>query len=205
MNAYANYPLLVGQQTNLYKCVLTNTFDLASVENGYIGILCPESIYDDPKGQPLRRELYKRLRYHFQYQNELRLFAEVHHHTVYGDQLLGPRRSSSPRFASLSNLFHPNTVDACFAHDGHGECGGIKDKNGNKFVDPSDRLIQVDASPGQFVLELLVKCTQVLHHLNLLFDIHMGKFFNSFADIIAHGLVGNGFFLQIQQFIGGKP
>lgn len=131
MNAYANYPLLVGQQTNLYKCVLTNTFDLASVENGYIGILCPESIYDDPKGQPLRRELYKRLRYHFQYQNELRLFAEVDHHTVYGDQLLGPRRSSSPRFASLSNLFHPNTVDACFAHDGHGECGGIKDKNGN--------------------------------------------------------------------------
>lgn len=130
MNAFANYPLLVGQQTNLYKCVLTNTFDLASAENGYIGILCPESIYDDPNGKPLRRELYKRLRYHFQYQNELRLFAEVHHHTVYGDQLLGPRRSSSPRFASLSNLFHPNTVDACFAHDGHGDCGGIKDKEG---------------------------------------------------------------------------
>ena len=130
MNAFANYPLLVGQQTNLYKCVLTNTFDLASAENGYIGILCPESIYDDPKGQPLRRELYKRLRYHFQYQNELRLFAEVDHHTVYGDQLLGPRRSSSQHFASLSNLFHPNTVDACFAHDGHGDCGGIKDKEG---------------------------------------------------------------------------
>lgn len=79
MNAFANYPLLIGQQTNLYKCVLTNTFDLASAENGYIGILCPESIYDDPKGQPLRRELYKRLRYHFQYQNELRQKAEVHH------------------------------------------------------------------------------------------------------------------------------
>lgn len=130
MNAYANYPLLVGQQTNLYKCVLTNCFDLASEDKGYIGILCPESIYDDPKGQPLRKELYKRLRYHFQYQNELRLFAEVDHHTVYGDQLFGPRRSSSPRFASLSNLFHPNTVDACFAHDGHGTCGGIKDKEG---------------------------------------------------------------------------
>ncbi|MGL5958436.1 MAG: Eco57I restriction-modification methylase domain-containing protein, partial [Phocaeicola sp.] len=25
MNAYANYPLLIGQQTNLYKCVLTNS------------------------------------------------------------------------------------------------------------------------------------------------------------------------------------
>ena len=105
--------------------------DLASPTNGYIGLLTPESIYDDPNGQPLRRELYKRLRYHFQYQNELRLFAEVHHHTVYGDQLLGPRRSSSPRFASLSNLFHPSTVDGCFTHDGHGMCGGIKDENGN--------------------------------------------------------------------------
>lgn len=142
MSAYCNYPLLVGQQTNLYKCVLENAMDMASESNGYIGLLTPESIYDDPKGQPLRRELYKRLRYHFQYQNELRLFAEVDHHTVYGDQLLGPRRSSSPRFASLSNLFHPSTVDACFAHDGHGLCGGIKDEDGNWNTKPHrDRIV----------------------------------------------------------------
>ena len=144
MNAFCNYPLLVGQQTNLYKCVLENAMDMASESNGYIGLLTPESIYDDPKGQPLRRELYKRLRYHFQYQNELRLFAEVDHHTVYGDQLLGPRRSSSPRFASLSNLFHPSTVDACFAHDGHGLCGGIKDENGNWNTKPHhDRIVTI--------------------------------------------------------------
>lgn len=142
LNAYCNYPLLIGQQTNLYKCVLENTMDLVSPTNGYIGLLTPESIYDDPNGQPLRRELYKRLRYHFQYQNELRLFAEVHHHTVYGDQLLGPRRSSSPRFASLSNLFHPSTVDGCFTHDGHGMCGGIKDENGNWNTKPHrDRIV----------------------------------------------------------------
>lgn len=144
MSAYCNYPLLVGQQTNLYKCVLENAMDMASEDNGYIGLLTPESIYDDPKGQPLRRELYKRLRYHFQYQNELRLFAEVHHHTVYGDQLLGPRRSSSPRFASLSNLFHPSTVDACFVHDGHGLCGGIKDEDGNWNTKPHrDRIVTI--------------------------------------------------------------
>lgn len=143
MSAYCNYPLLVGQQTNLYKCVLENAMDMASEDNGYIGLLTPESIYDDPKGQPLRRELYKRLRYHFQYQNELRLFAEVHHHTVYGDQLLGPRRSSSPRFASLSNLFHPSTVDACFAHDGHGLCFGKK-KNGKWNTEAhKDRIINI--------------------------------------------------------------
>ena len=145
MNAYCNYPLLLGQQTNLYKCVLENAMDMASEDKGYIGLLTPESIYDDPKGQPLRRELYKRLRYHFQYQNELRLFAEVDHHTVYGDQLLGPiRRSSSPCFASLSNLFHPSTVDACFAHDGHGLCGGIKDEDGNWNTKPHrDRIVTI--------------------------------------------------------------
>lgn len=130
LNARANYPLLAGQKTNLYKCVLENCMSLASEERGYIGLLCPEGIYDDPKGQPLRRELYKRLRYHFQYQNEMRLFAEVDHHTMYGDQLLGPRRSSSIRFQSIHNLFHPSTVDACFAHDGSGACGGIKDEQG---------------------------------------------------------------------------
>lgn len=144
LNSVCNYPLLIGQKANLYKCVLTNCMDLASADKGYIGILCPEGIYDDPKAQALRRELYKRLRYHFQYQNELRLFAEVHHHTVYGDQLLGPVRSSSPRFASLSNLFHPSTVDACFAHDGHGLCGGIKDENGNWNTKPHrDRIVTI--------------------------------------------------------------
>lgn len=124
LNAYCNYPLLVGQKTNLYKCVLTNSFDLVN-EHGYIGLLLPETVYDDPRGQLLREEMYCRLRFHFQYQNELRLFAEVDHHTVYGSQLFGSR-SSSPNFLSIHNLYHPNTVDACFAHDGHGICGGIK-------------------------------------------------------------------------------
>ena len=128
LNAYCNYPLLVGQQTNLYKCVLTNGFELVN-EQGYIGLLHPETVYDDPNGQPLRKEMYHRLRYHFQYQNEFRLFAEVDHHTLYGDQLFGPR-SSSPNFLSIHNLYHPNTVDACFAHDGYGQCQGLKDENG---------------------------------------------------------------------------
>jgi hypothetical protein len=55
MNTISLYPLLVGQKNNLYKCVLENSFSLISSE-GYVGILCPETIYDDPKGQPLRKE-----------------------------------------------------------------------------------------------------------------------------------------------------
>lgn len=130
MNAHCNYPLLDGQQTNLYKCVLENGFSQMA-PNGFMGLLHPETIYDDPKGQPLRREVYPRLRYHFQYANELCLFAEVDHHTKYGTQVYGsPQNSIS--FYSIHNLFHPATVDGCFTHDGHGICGGIKDES-NKW------------------------------------------------------------------------
>ena len=142
MNAYANYPLLVGQQTNLYKCVLENSFDHVNNE-GYIGLLTPESIYTEPKGQPLRKVLYEHLQYHFQYQNELKLFAEVHHHTEYGGQLLHGRRSSPPRFASISNLFTPATVDACFANDGHGLVGGKKVNGQWNTAAHRDRIVEI--------------------------------------------------------------
>lgn len=154
MNAKCNYPLLEGQQTNLYKCVLVNTFDLVN-EQGFIGLLTPESIYDDPKGQPLRKELYARLQYHFQYQNELNLFAEVDHHTKYGGQLLRGHRSSPPRFASINNLYTPNTVDACFAHDGHGICGGIKDEDGKWNTNAHKKRIVYVGEPELKVLSQL--------------------------------------------------
>ena len=129
MNAMGNYPLLIGQQTNLYKCVLENGFTMMN-NDGFMGLLHPETVYDDPNGQPLRKEIYKRLRYHFQYTNELSLFAEVHHCTKYGEQIYGAHREVID-FLSIHNLFHPNTIDACFIHSGNGLCGGIKDDNGN--------------------------------------------------------------------------
>jgi len=141
MNAYCNYPLLVGQQTNLYKCVLENGFSMMS-DKGFMGLLHPETVYDDPKGQPLRKEVYPRLRYHFQYTNELCLFAEVHHCTKYGEQIYGSHKDETD-FLSIHNLFHPSTVDGCFVHDGHGICGGIKDEDGKWNVNAhKDRIVR---------------------------------------------------------------
>ena len=140
LNSQVNYPLLEGQQTNLYKCVLENGLDELS-NNGFMGLLHPEGTYDDPKGQPLRRVVYHHLHYHFQYQNELSLFAEVHHETKYSENIYGPCQQEV-HFASISNLFTPSTVDGCFAHDGHGICGGIKDENGNWNVSAhKDRIV----------------------------------------------------------------
>lgn len=124
LNAHSNYPLLEGQQTNLYKCVLENGFSLMS-DNGFMGLLHPETVYDDPKGQPLRKEIYHRLRFHFQYRNEFQLFAEVGHTRTYGCQVYG-KNENKVDFFSINNLFHPSTIDSCFIHGGEGICYGIK-------------------------------------------------------------------------------
>jgi hypothetical protein len=84
-------------------------------------------VYDDPNGQPLRMEMYPRLRYHFQFQNAFNLFAEVAHREKYGVQIYSGNKSQIS-FYSINNLFHPSTIDGCFIHDGNGICGGIKVK-----------------------------------------------------------------------------
>lgn len=142
LNAYQNYPLLIGQQTNLYKCVLTNGMEMMGVD-GYMGLLTPEGIYDDPKGGPLRRELYKRLWYHFQYKNELLLFAEIGHPNYYGEQIIGPQREVVT-FDCIYNLYHPSTIDACFTHDGQGKCEGVKSNDGKwNIKGHKDRIIRI--------------------------------------------------------------
>ncbi|MCM4156178.1 hypothetical protein [Gramella sp. AN32] len=112
MNAFQNYPLLKGQQTNLYKCVLENGFHWIS-ENGYLGLLHPEGVYDDPKGQYLRREVYKRLKYHFQFINVFNLFAEVHHRLTYSINIYRGR-IKQPDFYSINNLLIPQAIDLYF-------------------------------------------------------------------------------------------
>jgi hypothetical protein len=122
LNAVQNYPLLRGSQTNLYKCFLPQAWRIASAQ-GVQGFLHPEGVYDDPKGGALREILYGRLRNHFQFQNQLILFP-IGHRVKYSLNTYGPERQ--PSFFHLANLFHPKTVDACFAHDGNGAVGGIK-------------------------------------------------------------------------------
>ena len=145
LNAFQNYPLLVGQQINLYKCVLENGFNLLS-PNGFMGMLHPEGVFDDPNGQVLRKEIYPRLKFHFQFTNELSLFSEVHHNTVFGTQVYSGKKSEIS-FYSISNLFHPSTIYTSFIPNHPGVTGGIKikDINSGRFVwnlkPHSDRLV----------------------------------------------------------------
>ena len=125
LNATQNYPQLAGQKANLYKCFLPRAW--ANVNGqGVSGFLHPEGIYDDPKGGRFRREVYRRLRGHFQFINETKLFAEVHNQTLFSINVHGP--IAAPEFKNVSNLFIPGTIDQSFAHDGSGQVPGIKEE-----------------------------------------------------------------------------
>ena len=135
LNGTQNYPLLKGMQTNLYKCFLPLGWRLSG-SHGVAAYLHPEGPYDDPKGGALREALYPRLRAHFQFINELQLFAEVHHgHQVQHQPLRSASRYNP--FDQLANLFTPATVDACYAHDGTGTVGRLsrtKTANGTSLA-----------------------------------------------------------------------
>ena len=126
--SHQNYASLKGQQANLFKCFLPQSW-MVSSQRGVSGFLHPESVYDDPHGGALRAEIYPRLRTHFQFQNEQKLFPEVDHHTKFGVNIYSSQWSESG-FDHISNLFAPETVDECFIHDGTGPIPTLKDNSG---------------------------------------------------------------------------
>jgi type I restriction-modification system DNA methylase subunit len=76
LNAPCNYAILKEAQANLFRCFLPVAWTNAT-PYGVSGFIHPEGVYDDPKGGRMRREIYRRLRCHFQFANELRLFSDV--------------------------------------------------------------------------------------------------------------------------------
>ena len=142
LNSTQNYPALVRQQTNLYKCFLPQAW-MISNSCGVSGFLHPEGIYDEPNGGKFRREVYYRLRAHFQFRNELKLFPEIHNRIRYSVNIYGS--SLSVRFLHISNLYTPGTIDLCFSDDDKAIVSGLKDERDNwEIRGHNDRLIDVD-------------------------------------------------------------
>ena len=145
LNATQNYPQLKGIKANLYKCFLPLAWALAG-QRGVVGLLHPEGPYDDPEGGMLREWVYARLLAHFQFTNEMLLFAEVDNHTRYSVNIYGPPQTE-PGFDQIANLFTPATVDACYDHNGIGQVGGYKNEEGRwNTAGHADRIVRVGDS-----------------------------------------------------------
>ncbi len=95
---------------------------------GVTGLLHQDGIFDDPKGGALREAVYGRLRWVFRFKNELQLFPDVGHVRPFALTISGATAPAD--FATLCNLFHPSTVEACLEHDGAGAVPGIKTDDG---------------------------------------------------------------------------
>jgi len=143
LNAYQNYPILKGIQTNLFKCFIPQSWIIGRLES-VSAFLHPEGIYDDPKGGLFREQIYRRLCYHFQFINVKKLFAEILHWVTYSINIYS-NKIKNPHFYHIANLFHPQTINVCFEHDGNGLVGGIKDNENNwNLKGHKDRIVEVD-------------------------------------------------------------
>lgn len=139
--APADYPLLSKLQADLYRCFMTKTWHNAA-PTGAIGLIHPDSHFNEKRATGLRNATYKRLRRHFHFINELKLF-EVHNETSFGVHIYGAPQS--PNFIQLTHLYHPETAERSFKHDGTGPLPGIKDPDGNWDLRPhKKRITHVD-------------------------------------------------------------
>ena len=141
VGAPQNYPHLAGLQPDLYRCFMEQTWRHGSAR-GSIGLIHPETHFTDEKAGRLRGATYSRLRRHWQFMNALFLF-EVHDQVSYGVHVYGSIQE--PNFDMATSLYHPDTVDRSYAHDGSGVEPGLKDENGDWDLRPHrNRIITVD-------------------------------------------------------------
>lgn len=136
------HPVLKGVRSNLYMLFMEQVWRHAS-PTGIAGLLHPESHFTDPSGGNLRRETYRRLRRHFQFNNEAALFEEIHHMNTFGVQVYGHPHTAT--FMQLSHVQIPAMVDGSLEHDGNGPTPSIQYPAGGWDLRPhAERVVTVD-------------------------------------------------------------
>lgn len=141
MNAIENYSELQGVQTNHYKCFLPQAWKICG-DAGVFAFIHPDGVFDDSKGDNLRRLLYPRLKKHFHFINERLLFQEIGHPEVFSLNVYS--NVVSDTFEVISNLFDPKTIDECYCDSDVEKVPGIKDENGEwNIIGHPDRIIKI--------------------------------------------------------------
>lgn len=141
VNHATNYPYLSGLQPDLYRCFMSQTWQHLS-PTGAVGLIHPETHFTDEKAGLLRSATYPRLRRHWQFINELKLF-EIHNLVQYGVHVYQRPRNIAG-FLMAASLYHPDTVQRSLQHDGSGPEPGLKDQEGHWDERPhAGRIIEV--------------------------------------------------------------
>lgn len=142
-NSLITYPLLNGNKADLFKVFLP-TIWRHSAENAVQGLVHPDTVYTETKGDTLRAETYRRVRKHYQFCNELKLFADVDHHVEFSLNIYG-KPQDHVDFESVNNLYSAKTLGRCRTVSRSAAIEGKKDSNGKWNVNGHpDRILHFD-------------------------------------------------------------
>lgn len=131
LSAASNYEMLRGTKVNLYKCFLSQTQFWVN-SKAIFAFVHPDGVFNDSNGDKLREYLYTKLKYLFQFENELTLFTGTNDHGRMRFTVSVYRASGKKiAFDAICNLFHPVTIDRCYLGDPSAPVPGIKDENNN--------------------------------------------------------------------------
>ncbi|MDR0549718.1 MAG: class I SAM-dependent DNA methyltransferase, partial [Deltaproteobacteria bacterium] len=143
LKAFQNYPLLKGQQANLYKCFLPQAFQFTN-DQGVAALIHENGVYEDAHGGLLREALYNRLRKRFSFFNERKIFFDVDGHKNFILNVYGPPLSGQVAFQSIDNLYDVSTIEDCYDEAVIGPLPLIKDERGDWNVKGHpDRLLNI--------------------------------------------------------------
>lgn len=133
----AMYPILAGQP-DLYRAFIVQGWKHSSQE-GVTGLIHYESHFTDDKARALRAECYRRLRRHWQFKNELKLF-EIQNQKSYGINIYAA--SGEVDFLHAAMLYHPDTIARSFSHDATGPVPSLRDDAGSWDLRPHRSRLQ---------------------------------------------------------------
>lgn len=136
------YPISSSSRTDLYKAFIEKSWFLSSGRT-IIGLVHPEGIFEDDNSYSIRSEAYRRLAFHFQFQNELDLFSDIHHDRRFSLNVY--RKVGCVDFVSIFNLFTPSTIDRSFLDDSE-EVFGVKTNNAWNISGNTSRVIWFNES-----------------------------------------------------------
>ena len=184
LKSIQNYPELIGVRTNLYKCFLPLAWNISN-NNGTQGFIHPEGVYDDMRGLELRKKIYEKIRYHFQFRNEKKLFP-IQNTRTYSLNIYGS--TGEIGFDSISNLFHPSTISESYNDTDGLIVQGVRNaKNQWNTGGSKRRIIRVDMTTLKVFSEIYTQ-SELSPDVSILPALHDYSFVDILYKIVSSGV-----------------
>lgn len=134
------YSILRGISKNTYKHFSVLSHFLLGAK-GVLGLIHEDGIYEEGRNDDLRKFLYSRMKYHFTFFNQKKLF-EIGNARSYSLNIFSGTQNTDIHIEHIGTLFVPSTIDQCYSDAGLDRVPFIKDSNENwNTAGHKDRII----------------------------------------------------------------